>query len=294
MRNTFALSTVLTLLTVSLTAAFDGLEVPSTIVANTTSLLRISNDLSNGASSFDGVFSNFRTYLSLSVPGHGSGPACYLVNSTITNTTSLSFLIPASVGPDGSYSIATMEFNQDAFDLGRSSYEYSNEFELTNATGSWSAAELAGRPVGNPDKVPCSAYNCARNCTQSFYPLNVNQSDALRATWDCTAACPGATYESWAALYEEFCVDARDAGKDSASSICAGASSASVVASIASVSATASHSATTTSNGFSTFSATSSAAKPTKSSGAGSQVSPVKATLFSTVLGSLLAVLSIS
>ncbi|KAG0645169.1 hypothetical protein D0Z07_9282 [Hyphodiscus hymeniophilus] len=286
MRNSFVRATLLALSSVPLAAAFNKLAVPSTIAANTSSELQITNDLSAGASGFDSSFSNFRTYLSITVPGYGSGPACWLVNSTAINTTNLNFLIPASVGPDGSsYSIATMEFNTDVDASGDSGYEYSNDFVLTNGTGSWSAAELAGHTIGDPDNVPCSAYDCARNCTQTFYPANT--TNAERESYECTAACPGATYESWAALLEEDCQDEQAGSAVSASSVCAAASSASV-------SATATHSATTTSStSSSTFSATSSAATPTKSTSAGRQISAVQVTLISTVLASVVAAFSI-
>jgi hypothetical protein len=275
MRNSLIL---LALSGVSLTVAFHTLTVSSTIAANTTSNLAITNDLSNGASSFDGSFSSFRTYLAITAPGFDLVPACYLVNSSAINTTSLSFEIPASVGPDGSsYSIATMEFNQNPYASGPSSYEYSNSFILTNATGSWTAAELAGKTVGEPDNVPCTAYNCARNCTQTFYSANNDTAAGTKSTYECTAACPGVTYESWVDLLEDECKT--DAGTASSSSACAAASSASVsAASSASVAATHTTSPPTTS----TSSTTSATSTPTKSKSGGSQISAVRVTLLST------------
>lgn len=221
------------------------------------------------------------------MPGWGSGPACYLVNSTAINTTSLSFEIPPTVGPDGSsYSIATEEFNQDPYANGPSGFEYSNDFILTNGTGSWSKAELAGQTIGDADKVPCTAYNCARNCTETFYPANVNNTDAYESTYKCTAACPGVTYESWAEVLAEECSVAT--GGSSSSSVCAAASSASALATASSTA-----SATTTGSATASRTASTTSATPTQSKSAGSQISAGGVALISTLLASVLAAFSV-
>jgi hypothetical protein len=234
------------------------------------------------------MFDSFRTYLAIAPPGWGSGPACYLVNSSAINTTNVTFQIPPSVGPDGSaYSIATMEFNQNPNAVGPSGYEYSNTFALTNGTGAWSKAELAGQILGDADNLPCSAYNCARNCTETFYPANVNNTDAAEKTYKCTAACPGVTYEPLAELLAEEC---SEAPVSQASSVCAAASTAT-----ASISSTAT--ATTTSPGTASRTGSSSstlaAATASKSSGTGSQISAEGAVLVSSFIASIFAAFSV-
>ena len=264
---------MLALHTIPSTFAFNKLSVPSTIAANTDVNLQITNDLSSGSSSFDALFNTFRVYLSMSVPGWGSEPSCYLVNSSAIATTQLTFQIPASVGPDASsYSIATMEFNQNPYAGGHSGYEYSNDFAFTNGTGKWTAAELAGQKVADPNNVPCSAYNCARNCSQAFYPANVNNTNAYKSTYECTAACPGVTYVSWAELQAE---------SGNGTSSAQNATTTSATASKATASTTGKSTASTSST------------SPSHSASAGIQNFPAELTLLATVLVSILAVICI-
>jgi hypothetical protein len=198
MRPSFIQAIALALLSIPFTLAFDDLSFPLTVAADTDVKLQITNDLSSGSSSFDAMFDSFRVYLSISAPGWGSGPSCYLVNSSKIATTDLAFQIPASVGPDASsYSIVTMEFNQDPYGDGPSGFEYSNDFTFTGGRGVWTASEIAGQIVGDADNVPCSAFDCARNCSQTYFPANFNNTDAYKSTYECTAACPGVTYMSW-------------------------------------------------------------------------------------------------
>lgn len=196
----------------SLTQAFDSITVPSTIAADTDFKLTLVNDISTGSSSFDAQFANFRVYLSDTPPGWGSGPVCYLVNSTAIATTSLTLQIPASVGPSDSsspgYTISVMEFNPPGED-GPSGFEYSNNFAFTGGTGVWSEYETSGYGIGDADNIPCTAYGCARNCSQTYYPENTLDTEdspdcqsfnaalaAAKSTYECVAACPGVTYES--------------------------------------------------------------------------------------------------
>jgi hypothetical protein len=75
--------------------------VSSTVIAGQDNIIQIVNGLSRGPQSFDGQFDSFRVYLSIAPPGWGSGPACYLANTSAITTTSLTVQIPASVGPSG-------------------------------------------------------------------------------------------------------------------------------------------------------------------------------------------------
>ena len=299
MRPSVVQATLLALSSASLTVAFEKLSFPSTVTADTDAKLQITNDLSSGASSFDAMFDSFRVYLSISAPGWGSGPSCYLVNSSAIATTELTLQIPASVGPDASsYSIVTMEFNQNPYADGPSGFEYSNDFAFTNGTGAWSKAELAGQGVADPDNVPCSAYNCARNCSQAFYPANVNNTDAYKSTYECTAACPGVTYLSWADML------AQDGGSASSSVIDADTQSttssgtasttpkATTTTTRTGTLATASTTGKSSSASTSTTS-TSSATTASKSASAGSQASVAGLTLLSTLLVSVITAIGL-
>jgi hypothetical protein len=134
--------------------AFNGISIASTVTANTTTNVTISNDLGT-PHSFDSEYDSYRLYLSITPPGWAEGPTCYLVNSSAIAVTSQSVEIPASVGENGEhYAIVAMEFNQDPNALGPSQFEYSGEFTLTNATGTWSQYELYGAEIGNPNYLP--------------------------------------------------------------------------------------------------------------------------------------------
>jgi hypothetical protein len=181
--------------TFATTSAFRDLSFPSTAAADTDVQLQITNDLSS-SSGFDKQFDSFRVYLTTTLPGLSAFAACYLVQTSPINTTELTFQRPGTVGPEGdAYSIATEEYNEDDFAANPSSYEYSSTFALTNATGSWSEFELAGNKIGDADVVPCTAYDCARNCSQTFYPNNFNTTEGFKSTYNCIAACPGVDLE---------------------------------------------------------------------------------------------------
>lgn len=290
MRPTFVQAIALALSSIPFTVAFDKLSFPLTAAANTDVKLHITNDLSSGSSSFDAMFDSFRTYLSISAPGWGSGPSCYLINSSAIATTDITFQIPASVGPDASsYSIVTMEFNQDPYADGPSGFEYSSDFTFTGGTGAWTAAELAGQDVGDPDNVPCSAYDCARNCTQTFFPANVNNTDAYKSTYECTAACPGVTYISWDDLVAEG--GNQDGSSPTGSvtevgtkSTTSGVTSSTSKATSAMTSGVTASTTSKLSSVLSSTTSTSSSTTPSQSASAGSRTSATALTVLSTIL----------
>jgi hypothetical protein len=178
-------------------SGFDGITIGSTIAGGKDAPVHITNDFGNGDDSLDAVFSNYRVYLSITPPGwHGfPNPSCYLINSSKIDVTDFDVDIPAAVGPSGStYSLVTLEYHEDPNDGSPSGYLYSGAFDLTAATGYWSQYELFGhRSLGDPDHIPCSAYECARNCNQKYYPANLNDVNAYENTYECVIACPGVT-----------------------------------------------------------------------------------------------------
>ncbi|KAM0322032.1 hypothetical protein ACHAQA_009775 [Verticillium albo-atrum] len=190
----------LALAAASNTLAFESIRIASTVQAGKEVEVSIANDLSDSGS-FDAGFEKFRVYLATTPPGYGTGPACYLVNATAIDKTTVKVTIPASVVPDGSdLMISTMEFNEDSSLDGPSGFQYSNEFTLEGGKGEWSKPELEGFVVGNADTVPCDAYACARECETKFYPDNRDQEAAAKKTYECTAKCPGVDYPSWDSL----------------------------------------------------------------------------------------------
>jgi hypothetical protein len=197
----------LVILNLPLSLAFDEINTDSKITAGTNTTIRIVNDLSQGPRSFDAQFDSYRIYLSLGPPGWGSAPACYLVNSSAINVTSQTVQIPASVGPSDrssqSYAIAAIEFNQDPNAGPPSGFEFSNLFDFVGGTGNWSQYELDGYVPGDPDFTPCSAYDCARQCSQKYYPSNVDSdsASAYKPTYDCLVACPGTSYPPFDSLF---------------------------------------------------------------------------------------------
>jgi hypothetical protein len=207
--------------------AFRSISIPATVNANESVKLAVANDLSSGSSSFDAQFTTYRIYLAIIAPSstnipNTQQPSCYLVNATSINTTSPTIVVPPSVGPDGtSYSIASMEYNTNPHSVPPSEYEYSSTFTLYNATGSWSPADLKGDYPLFPDLLPCSAYDCARQCLAASFPGNINGT-SFASTYQCMASCPGVTYPSWASVEAEGAApgDAlAGAGNDGASTI---------------------------------------------------------------------------
>lgn len=202
----------ITLLTscIQLTTAFRAISIPSVVNANQTVQLTISNDLSSGLGSYDAQFTTFRVYLAIIAPTSSDipntvQPSCYLVNATPITASVVNLTIPTSVGPDGtSYHIGTLEYSTHHNPPPPSSYSYSSTFTLYNTTSSWSPADLNGDYPPFPDLLPCTSYDCARQCLSSSFPQNINGTEAgFQATYECMAACPGATYPSWEEVQRE-------------------------------------------------------------------------------------------
>jgi hypothetical protein len=202
--------TLITTSCVHLTAAFREISIPSVVNANQRVQLTIANDLSSGPGSYDAQFTTFRIYLAIIAPTSSYipnpvQPSCYLVNATSITTSVVNLTIPTSVGPDGtSYHIGTLEYNTHPNPPPPSSYSFSPTFTLYNTTSSWSNADLNGDYPPFPDLLPCTSYDCARQCLSSTFPQNINGTEAgFKGTYECMAACPGVTYPSWAEVQKE-------------------------------------------------------------------------------------------
>ena len=232
--------------------AFDKISIQDTVEAGKDAQVSITNDLSTGSSSFDAGFTNYNVYLSVSPPGWGSNPVCVLINGSDISTTDFTVKVPASVGPSGSnYTLVTMEYNSDLNADGPSGFEYADDFTLTGGTGVWSAFETdpkGPRGLGDPDAIPCSAYDCARQCNQKFYPENFSGDDmtANKNTYECVAACPGVTYAAWDSNIADTGGDEDEDSSDGSSSSSFTSSAAATTTASSSTSATSAPSSSTT------------------------------------------------
>lgn len=136
------------------------------------------------------ITSHIRVYTRLTTTG-------YLKNSTSTDITAVNLTIPADFGPNGDfYSISTRDLSDSDTDA---SYVFSNAFNLTGATGNYSAYEnkLNGAPLWDANSLPCDAYDCARNCAQTGFPKDmIPGSDASNTMRACILKCPGVEQET--------------------------------------------------------------------------------------------------
>ncbi|KAK3657730.1 hypothetical protein LTR56_002108 [Elasticomyces elasticus] len=156
--------------------ALDGVTVPSTVAAD---------------NEFQATFQNansdsYRVYLAASLVG-ANGPTCYLQNSTSLSSP-VSLTIPSSVGPSaGYYSIAIADLTTSGGPT------YSNRFNLTGGTGNYTEYEshLGGAPFWDADDLPCSSYECARQCAQAGYPTDLTDNGAYETMRACILKCPG-------------------------------------------------------------------------------------------------------
>jgi hypothetical protein len=116
---------------------------------------------------------------------------------TSTDITALNLTIPANFGPNGDfYSISTRSLSDSDT---AASYIFSNAFNLTGASGNYSAYEnkLNGAPLWDANSLPCDAYDCARNCAQTGFPKDmIAGSDASNTMRACIMKCPGVQAET--------------------------------------------------------------------------------------------------
>lgn len=156
--------------------ALNGIVVPGTVAANT-----------NFSATFQGGNSDqYRVYLAAALTGV-NGPTCYLVNSTSLSSP-VDLEIPASVGPSADYysiAVADVTTSQGA--------TYSNRFSFTGGTGNYTEYEqhLGGAPFWSADDLPCSSYECARQCATASYPGDLTSSSAYDTMKQCILKCPG-------------------------------------------------------------------------------------------------------
>jgi hypothetical protein len=247
---------------VTATTAIDSILIPSIVTAGKPVTLRIKTDIGT-PDSFDAQFAYYRVYLTISPPGWGLNPVCYLANQTAIDVTSLEVTIPATVGPEASnYTLSVVEYNTDPnSDVTMSGFAYSDEFSLVGATGSFSDYETDPSgpwALGPEDSIPCEAYDCVRTCMQKYYPEDLPNTEniaAMKNAYLCSAQCPGTSYLAWDPAWE--------GGDNSSPSASASASA----------SATATGTRTTgAKTPGSTATATNSNASPTEIPGAGSVV----------------------
>jgi hypothetical protein len=192
-------------------SAFDRISVPATVTAGKETTLTVKNDLGTEGS-FDANFAYFRVYLTVSPPGWGLNPVCWLANQTSVDVTAVKVTVPASVGPAGdNYTLSVMEYNTDPdAESSASGFSYTGEFALEGATGEFSAYETDPSgpwSLGDADRIPCSAYDCVRQCASKYYPADIPSDDgdlaAIKDQYLCGAKCPGTTFEPWQSEWDD-------------------------------------------------------------------------------------------
>ncbi|KAH9222299.1 hypothetical protein DL95DRAFT_381114 [Leptodontidium sp. 2 PMI_412] len=228
-----------------------SIVVPDPVAANTDFKLDLSTQLSQ-APEYDTyrIFLNIAAKLqpNLSETNDGGNQnyptSCYLAKSVPINSTDPTLQIPSSVGADdGSYAIVLEAYKQRDISVDSASGYVtsdgyvtakwgSNIFSLSGGTGKWSEIDL-GNSTGDfrdaeeehdnnnltdvyvyadPVNVPCSAWNCARNCTSTFVGKSTTTIEiqgaeyptSFRDTWNCIGGCPDVTYPTF---YELFGLD---------------------------------------------------------------------------------------
>ncbi|KZL63541.1 hypothetical protein CI238_02920 [Colletotrichum incanum] len=187
--------------------AFERISIQSTVKAGTEVDVTIRNDIADGTGSFDAGFTNYNLYLATTPPGWGTGPVCLLANGTKMDVTSVKVKIPADAIPDSAdLMITTMEWNSDPNKDGPSGFEYSNQFTFSGGTAQWGKTELDGSTLGDMDRIPCSAYACARKCNDKYFDERNKTSEdpsVYKNTYECVAACPGTTFPSWDSIIND-------------------------------------------------------------------------------------------
>ena len=115
----------------------------------------------------------------------------YLRNST-TLSSPINVTVPALVGPSGDYySIAIADLTAD------DGAAFSNRFNFTGGTGNYTEYEnkLGGASFWNANDLPCSSYDCARNCAMASYPDDLTDDDAYETMKNCILQCPGVSVD---------------------------------------------------------------------------------------------------
>jgi hypothetical protein len=64
---------------------------------------------------------------------------------------------------------------------------------------------VAGYDQG--DHLPCSAYDCARICTNKYYPALKADICAIQGATECVATCPGVERVAWPYFESEVCTE---------------------------------------------------------------------------------------
>ncbi|KAH8803647.1 hypothetical protein F5884DRAFT_904142 [Xylogone sp. PMI_703] len=205
-----------------LVRAIDNIQFPSVVTAGKPTTLTI-----NGSPSSDDTA--YRVSLIITPPGgpesSDTNAVCWLVNSTSIDTTTLSVTIPADVGPSGEYyALAVTALTAD----GDSDFRYTDGgFKLEGGKATFSPAELmntAGTSFGNDAVIPCTSYNCVRDCVrdvdfESFANMSDQEIEAeTKKAYECMAACPNIDVPSWEDSYGPEAFDDEPSSDDSSSS----------------------------------------------------------------------------
>ncbi|PVH76708.1 hypothetical protein DL98DRAFT_517798 [Cadophora sp. DSE1049] len=216
----------------AIVAECSSIVVPDQITADTDFKLDISTELAN-ATGYDA----YRVFLAIDIgmaieefesvdeDSRLWTPSCYLAKAIPITSANPTLQIPPTVGTDGAKYAMVVEAYKAAQVLveSGSGYEYREEtdseirewptevFSVTGGTGKWTESELQTvLSLGyiDPINVPCTAWDCARNCTSAYAgdksTIRIMGNDyptSWRDSWNCIGECPGTTYPAFHVLF---------------------------------------------------------------------------------------------
>ncbi|KAH6689826.1 hypothetical protein F5X68DRAFT_74868 [Plectosphaerella plurivora] len=135
-------------------------------------------------------FDFYRLYLSVSPPGWGWGPVCWLAWLVPLDEQYVNVTIPADVVPDQTkVRLSSSLIHKRS---GRNNgWDYSTRTTLYGANGNWSDRELAGRGIDlDVDQISCFAYGCVRECANRFWiSKDSDNATAVREEELCSKQC---------------------------------------------------------------------------------------------------------
>lgn len=192
-----AVATVLGLLPAVRAAYVDDISIASIVKAGEATSVDITQGQPSDDDDDEGGYPGIRVYLAAAAPGWDTNSLCYLVNHT--DAAQVDVTVPAAVAPAGSD--LALAYSTYLSDYG-TAYGYSDNFTLEGAAGTWTAMERNGYTIALPDYHPCTAIQCARDCSDEYYPTGEPllddegdyDEDLYMAWYGCLSSCPGTSY----------------------------------------------------------------------------------------------------
>jgi hypothetical protein len=180
-------------LSLTATAAAVTINISNTnITADTNVQITISDPFQAG-SNYDPSITAIKLYLfSLTQ----NWIQCAISPFINVNSTSTTVQVPASVGPSGAYyAFAALAFSDaETNTLGTFIHgpDYSDYFFLSGGKGEWTTPEMTAEFDRYVAPVPCTSYDCMRQCAKKQAPTPTNNAWQNGTVWTaCLQNCPG-------------------------------------------------------------------------------------------------------